>query len=71
MSEEREAYWVGSLAMTLAIAFRHLESGHPDGARAVIEAALRKYAESDECEPRFRRRLRREWRAKDPYSEAA
>lgn len=67
MSEEREAFWVGSLAMTLAQAYKLIASGDPENARRIIEAELNRYTNSDRCEPKFGRRLARVWRTEDAY----
>lgn len=67
MSEQREAFWVGMLAMTLAQAHGLIAQGEPGKARKVIESMLIRYTASEQCEPKFERRLARVWRTEDAY----
>lgn len=70
MSEVREAFWVGALAMALAQAYKYLAEGNPERSREVIESALNRYTAGDRCEPKFARRLSRVWKPEDAYERA-
>lgn len=73
MSEKTESYpyWVGALAMGLAIAHSELDKGRYEAAARVLSETLERYFGSDACPKKIERRLRRKLKEVDSEESAS